>query len=97
MILKCFLVYFQTTENDLSRIFCQNGTITEISLKRNSQGKSRHFAFIGYHNAHDADEAIKALNNTFIKMNKIQVEKCNTIPRGTESIYKVYNLMTCIH
>lgn len=63
-------------------MFSQNGALTDIDIKRNSQGKSRKFAFIGFHNERDADEAIRTFNHTFIKTNKIQVERCLHLSAG---------------
>lgn len=82
-------MYFQTTEEDLRKLFGEEGTLTDVELKRNSAGKSRHFAFIGYHDDRAAVQAIINLNNTFIHTNKIKVERCRNLPKGKKIIVKI--------
>lgn len=70
------------------------GAVTDVDLKRNSRGRSRHFAFIGFHNDRDADEAIRLLNHTFINTNKIQIDRCSDLPKGINTIF---SLLTFSH
>lgn len=70
----------------MQKIFSQKGAITDVDIKRNSQGRSRHFAFIGFYKDSDAYEAIRTLNHTYINMNKIQVEKCVNLSAGNMRI-----------
>ena len=51
-----------------------NSLITDIKLvKDNRTGQSRRFAFIGFKNEDDAQDAVKFHNNSFIHTSKIQV------------------------
>lgn len=51
-----------------------NSLITDIKLvKDNRTGQSRRFAFIGFKNEEDAQDAVKFHNNSFIHTSKIQV------------------------
>ncbi|SGZ41756.1 related to Multiple RNA-binding domain-containing protein 1 [Hanseniaspora guilliermondii] len=51
-----------------------NSLITDIKLvKDNRTGESRRFAFIGFRNEEDAQDAVKFHNNSFIHTSKIQV------------------------
>ncbi|KAK4872453.1 hypothetical protein RN001_014482 [Aquatica leii] len=64
------------TETKLREIFGVVGTVTDIQLKFTSDGKFRQFAFIGYHNENEANEAVNQFHNSHIKTNKIKVELC---------------------
>uniref|UniRef100_A0A6P7FLT5 Probable RNA-binding protein 19 n=1 Tax=Diabrotica virgifera virgifera TaxID=50390 RepID=A0A6P7FLT5_DIAVI len=64
------------SEQTIQQIFSQKGTVTDIQLKYTPEGKFRKFCFVGYQNELEAEEAIKSLNNTFIKTSKITVENC---------------------
>ncbi|XP_074038360.1 probable RNA-binding protein 19 [Leptinotarsa decemlineata] len=66
-------------EQTLKDLFGQKGTVTDIQLKYTKDGKFRNFAFIGYQNENEAEEAIKYLDNTFIKTSRIRVENCATL------------------
>lgn len=66
------------TEDVLRNLFSTVGTITDIQLKVTSKGKSRNFAFIGYHNENEATEAIRAYNNSYMGTSKLAVEHCRT-------------------
>lgn len=72
------------------------GAVTDVDLKRNSRGRSRHFAFIGFHNDGDADEAIRLLNHTFINTNKIQIDRCSDLPKGINTIFIINYDLFCI-
>eukprot|EP01018_Ginkgo_biloba_P010458 Gb_26955 [translate_table: standard] len=51
-----------TTEDDLSKIFGQYGTITSAVLMRDSDGKSKCFGFVNFESADDAAKAVEVLN-----------------------------------
>lgn len=53
--------------------------ITDVQLKYTPEGKFRRFAFIGYQNEDEANEAIKYFNNTRIDTSKIVVESCTLL------------------
>ncbi|XP_014277556.2 probable RNA-binding protein 19 [Halyomorpha halys] len=60
----------------LKEKFSEFGRITDVQLKYTPNGKFRNFAFIGYETGDEADNAIKALDKSFIGTNRIQVETC---------------------
>ncbi|GJQ68534.1 hypothetical protein Trydic_g17103 [Trypoxylus dichotomus] len=64
------------TEDKLRQIFREKGQLTDVQLKYTPNGKFRQFAFIGFQNEADAQEAIKYFNNTCIQTNKIEVAPC---------------------
>ncbi|KAF2897811.1 hypothetical protein ILUMI_08367 [Ignelater luminosus] len=67
------------TETRIREIFSAKGSVTDIQLKYTPEGKFRQFAFIGYHNEDEANEAIKTFNNSHISTNKITVEPCSLL------------------
>lgn len=69
-------MFLKITEEKLRKIFQEKGTITDIQLKYTPEGKFREFAFVGYQNENEAEEAIKSFNDMFINTKKIQVESC---------------------
>jgi multiple RNA-binding domain-containing protein 1 len=62
------------TEDKLKAHFAQKGEITDVKLRKNRQGESRRFAFLGYKNATDAEDAVKYFNGSFIDTAKIEVD-----------------------
>ncbi|KRT79377.1 RNA binding protein, partial [Oryctes borbonicus] len=64
------------TEDRLRQIFSEKGLLTDVQLKYTPDGKFRQFAFIGFQNEADAQEAIKYFHNTCIQTNKIEVAPC---------------------
>ncbi|XP_044269129.1 probable RNA-binding protein 19 [Tribolium madens] len=64
------------TEEKIRNLFQEKGTITDIQLKYTSEGKFREFAFVGYQNENEAEEAIKYFDGMFIQTKKIKVESC---------------------
>ncbi|KAF5272764.1 hypothetical protein FQA39_LY07791 [Lamprigera yunnana] len=67
------------TETKLRELFGVAGTITDVQLKYTSEGKFRRFAFIGYHNEDEANEAVKQFDNSHIKTSKIKVQACASL------------------
>ncbi|XP_010491251.1 PREDICTED: probable RNA-binding protein 19 [Camelina sativa] len=61
-------------EDRLRDIFSQKGEITDVKLKRLSDGRSRQFAYIGFRNEEEAQAAITYFNKSFIDTLKISVE-----------------------
>lgn len=51
-----------TTDEDLTKIFCEYGVITSAVVMRDGDGKSKCFGFVNFENADDAAEAVEALN-----------------------------------
>ncbi|KAG0687232.1 Multiple RNA-binding domain-containing protein 1, partial [Pichia californica] len=62
------------TEEKLRDHFAKKGNVTDVKLKRKSSGESRRFAFIGYKDVKDAENAVKFFNGSFIDTSKISVE-----------------------
>lgn len=62
------------TEEKLRDHFATKGNVTDVKLKRKSNGESRRFAFIGYKDLKDAETAVKFFNGSFIDTSKINVE-----------------------
>uniref|UniRef100_A0A2P2MME7 Multiple RNA-binding domain-containing protein 1 isoform X1 n=2 Tax=Rhizophora mucronata TaxID=61149 RepID=A0A2P2MME7_RHIMU len=61
-------------EDRLRDVFSQKGEITDAKLMRTKDGKSRQFAFIGFQTEHQAEEAIKYFNKSYIDTCKITCE-----------------------
>ncbi|KAL5539196.1 hypothetical protein UlMin_045233 [Ulmus minor] len=61
-------------EDRLRDIFSQKGEITDVKLKRTTDGKSRQFAFIGFRTEPEAQEAIKYFNKSYLDTSRIQCE-----------------------
>ena len=54
---------FETTENSLSDLFAQAGTVTSANMIQDKfTGKSRGFAFVEMSSAEEANKAIELLN-----------------------------------
>lgn len=71
IIVKGLPKYF--TEDKLREHFAKKGDITDVKLRVNKFGESRRFAFIGFKNADDAEEAVKFFNKSFIDTARIEV------------------------
>ncbi|ESQ55405.1 hypothetical protein EUTSA_v10024436mg [Eutrema salsugineum] len=61
------------TEERLRDVFSQKGEITDAKVIRNNEGISR-FAFIGFRTEHEAQEAIKYFNKSYLDTSRISVE-----------------------
>ena len=72
VIVKGLPTYY--TEDKLRDHFSKKGYVTDVKLKRKNNGESRRFAFVGYKNAEDAENAVKFFNGSFIDTSKIIVE-----------------------
>ncbi|XP_015867867.3 uncharacterized protein LOC107405344 isoform X1 [Ziziphus jujuba] len=62
------------TEDRLRNFFSQKGEVTDAKLMRTKDGKSRQFAFVGFRTAHEAEEAIKYFNKSYLDSNRITCE-----------------------
>ncbi|KAI4297016.1 hypothetical protein L6164_036928 [Bauhinia variegata] len=67
------------TEDQLRDRFSQKGEITDVKLMRTKDGKSRQFAFIGFRTEHEAEEAIKYFDKTYIQTCRIACEVARKI------------------
>lgn len=61
-------------DNRLRSLFSEKGEITDVKLMRTKDGKSRQFAFIGFRTEHEAQEAIRYFNKSFINTHRIACE-----------------------
>ncbi|XP_051125398.1 multiple RNA-binding domain-containing protein 1 [Andrographis paniculata] len=61
-------------EDRLREFFSKKGEVTDAKLMRTKDGKSRQFGFVGFRTEHEADEAIKYFNNSFMDTSKITCE-----------------------
>ncbi|XP_035700850.1 probable RNA-binding protein 19 isoform X2 [Folsomia candida] len=64
------------TEPKLRDLFASKGTVTDVQLKRFNDGKSRHFAFVGYRTEEEASAARDYFDKSFFGGGKMQVEPC---------------------
>uniref|UniRef100_A0A914W1V9 RRM domain-containing protein n=1 Tax=Plectus sambesii TaxID=2011161 RepID=A0A914W1V9_9BILA len=71
------------TEPKLRAMFSERGTVTDCQLKYTREGKFRRFAFVGFDNERDAEDARHHLDRTFINASRIEVEVCK--PFGDET------------
>lgn len=72
------------SEQQLKDTFGQKGEITDVKIVRNHKnGLSRNFAFIGFRNDLQANEAIQYFNNTFIGLSRIVVEAARKLDDPT--------------
>lgn len=66
-------------ESDLRGKFVgQSLDPTDVQLRRNAQGESRRFAFVGFRTEEEAEKAVSHFNGTFFDTSKIQVELAKT-------------------
>ncbi|RZB94023.1 Multiple RNA-binding domain-containing protein 1 [Glycine soja] len=70
---KCLPEYVM--EDRLRELFSEKGEITDVKLMR-TNGKSRQFAFIGFCEDHQAQEAIRYFNKNYLGASKITCEAC---------------------
>lgn len=63
------------TENELAKLFKQHGNIKACTVVMDAQsGASKGFGFVEMALAHEAADAIKALNGTVLDKKKIRVK-----------------------
>ena len=72
-----------TSEVKLRDLFGSKGEITDIRIAKTKSGKSRQFAFIGYRDHCQAQDAIAYFNGTFIDNSKVVVEPAKRIGDAT--------------
>ncbi|KAG7554234.1 RNA-binding domain superfamily [Arabidopsis suecica] len=85
------------TEDRLRDVFSKKGEITDVKLKRKSDGRSRQFAYIGFRTGQEAQDAITYFNKSFIDTIQISVEVAIPPPRkegkvneNSEHVSKAY-------
>lgn len=61
-------------EDKLKQHFNQKGDVSDVKIMRKRNGESRRFAFIGYKNLADAENAVKFFNKSFIDTARVDVE-----------------------
>lgn len=69
----------QINTEKLKEHFSTKGVVTDVQLKYTSNGKFRHFGFIGFETAEAAERAKDYFHNTFISQSKISVEICTEL------------------
>ncbi|EFH47437.1 hypothetical protein ARALYDRAFT_349841 [Arabidopsis lyrata subsp. lyrata] len=69
------------TEDRLRNVFSKKGEITDVKLRRKSDGRSRQFAYIGFRTEQEAQDAITYFNKSFIDTIQISVEVAIPPPR----------------
>ncbi|KAL6499990.1 hypothetical protein OROGR_027900 [Orobanche gracilis] len=61
-------------EDELRNLFSQRqGVITDVKLMRTKDGKSRQFAFIGFHSDQEAQEAIRYFNRNCVDASRTKI------------------------
>lgn len=80
------------TPEKLKEHFSQKGHVTDASISKTAQGKSRRFGFVGFRTEKEAEEAIKYFNNTYIFTSKIAVESAKS--SGDKSISRAWSKYT---
>lgn len=71
-------------ENRLRSIVEKFGTVTDLTIKRTPNGKSREFGFVGFETHEAAKKALKALDNSFIDTRRILVKEAQA--RGASTL-----------
>lgn len=66
-------VYMTHIDRLLSSICFHAPQVSDAKIVRTKDGKSRQFAFVGFTSEHDAEEALKYYNRTFLDTSRIQV------------------------
>ena len=67
------------TEGKLKEILSEKGRVTDVQLKFDQHGKFRHFGFVGFKTAEEAEAARQYFHNTFIGASKISIEECRKL------------------
>lgn len=71
----------QATETKLKELFGSKGTVTDVQLKKNDDGKFRHFAFVGFKTEEEAERAKEYFHKTFVGAAKIDVDYCRPLSK----------------
>lgn len=61
-------------EDRLREFFSQKGEVTDAKIMRTKDGKTRQFGFVGFRTEHEAAEAIKYFNKSFMDTYRITCE-----------------------
>ena len=77
-----------TTEKQLRDLFGSKGEVTDVRILKTKSGNSRQFAFIGYRNQEQCQEAQKYFDKTYIQTSKMSVEIAKSINDPTLSCAK---------
>jgi nucleolar protein 4 len=65
---------FQATEDELRETFSPYGTVCEVNIPTNAQGRKKGFAFIQFTNVINAAKAVETLNGSKIKGRAVAVD-----------------------
>jgi len=77
---------YNVTEEDLTEIFSEFGTIESINIiKDRFSGQSKGFGFVDMPDNSEADKAIKGLNGTRFKGRDIKVNQANQKTKGRKN------------
>ena len=76
-------------EGRIRELFSQCGEVTDIKVVKTRSGASRRFAFVGFVENSQAEEAVNHFNKTFIDSSKIEVELAK--PYGDETLARPWS------
>ena len=80
---------WQMTDDDLSNLFTEHGTVTSAKiLKEKNTGRSKGFGFVEMEDDEAAKAAIAALNETEVQGRKLIVNESQPRPEGGGGGYK---------
>ncbi len=68
----CVCVCLQITEEQLSALFAEFGSVTDCCMKRTPAGEFRRFAFLGFREPDAAALAVSRLDRSFIGVTRIR-------------------------
>ena len=77
------------SEEKLKEVFSSCGEVTDVRLMRTKAGTFRKFGFIGFSSAHQAQEALKQFNRTYMGSSKIEVELAK--PYGDQTLERPWS------
>jgi len=77
------------TQEKLKQLFGEKGEVTDVQLKYTTEGKFRHFAFIGFRDGEKAQEAQEYFDKTFVGASRIAVELCHSLGEKPMPMSKV--------
>lgn len=81
VIVKGLPVYY--TENNLRKLFSDDGQVTDVNLRRKRNGESRRFAFIGFKTMDAAENAVRMHDGTFVDTARVSVQMAKTVDDPT--------------